>query len=178
MADGPTGEANGFGYAEILDRVWPHTMAVDDAQGNLTAAEEALRLPMQRAQSAREALVQKRNDLTGEIAQLGLVGKTISIESGTSLAVVRGSGLEKLSIVPERHDLEGVEGMLIGAAAGTVWGREVADAGTIVFHVDVRTGVAPTEISYIFSANEAVYTIAGAMRDPEVPQAPPSDRPA
>jgi hypothetical protein len=161
----------GFGYSEIADELWTEIIDVEDAHGDVKAAEERLRLPKQQLDAAEQALAAKHERLSKRVAELNLAGREINFESGTSQATVHGTGMEDLSVIPEKISLKGVAGTILGAEAGTLLGRKVAEDDTVVLHVKPNNGSAPLQRSLIIHADKAVYSIEGALpKDSEDPQ--------
>jgi hypothetical protein len=142
--------------------------ALEDARGDVKGASERLReqvlASQNEVQSAQEALAARRQEAVDKLKELDLTGREISFESGVSRATVTGFMQGDLLAVPEEHDLTGVVGTIVGAEAGTLWGREVAEANTIVLHVSVRGSLIPPKLphNYLVHADEAAYSIGEA----------------
>ena len=132
-----------FDRATLTSKLALRASAVEDAEGDLMAAEERMRGVITEAQrdvDAKRAVLSDRQQDAGEsLKELGLASRAIDFTSGRALAAVDFSDPENPYVIKdaEDEDLAGTGGVITGTELGTFLGEPIHPPEAVVLLVDM-----------------------------------------
>jgi len=157
--------------ATLMGAVVREVAAVEDAQGDIKAANEQLKddilAAQRRVESAEGNLTDNQQEVISVLKGMSLVGRMVDFESGTSLAVVYSRPPGKDIARRKEEDLTGVSGELMGFEVGTLLGKPIQPANTVVLHIDTKGSTHVQADRIAVAANGAEYTINEVLQPEE-----------
>lgn len=151
--------------ATLFGAVGPQVEGVEDAAGDVKAAEEHLRAEVARAQSrvreAQGALSDRQLEVLQGWTDMDLLGRAMKIISGQS---AEWPGADDKS-----QDLSGVEGELVGFEVGTIGGSPIEPPTAVIFHVKVGEGQSVDPGQHSLRADQARYELEALPKPDEEP---------
>jgi hypothetical protein len=158
--------------AKLMGLVASASMAVESAEGDLIGAKENMRAEVAAAQaridSAEERLEDKQAAVTERLNRMDLLGRSMDIRSGVSLAVVEADE-DGFTAELAEHNLAGSKGVLVGHEVGALLGKPTESAGTIVLLVETTEDSPVPKAVYAVAADKTGFKLG------ELPKPQPED---
>jgi len=158
--------------AKMMGSVASASMAVELAEGDVIGAKENMRAEVAAAQAridlAEQRLEDKQGAITERLRRMDLLGRSMDIESGVSMAVVEADE-DGFTAEPVERNLAGSKGILVGYEVGALLGRPTESAGTIVMLVETDENSPVPKAVYAVAADKTGFTLG------ELPQTQPED---
>lgn len=156
--------------AKLMGSVASDAMAVELAEGDVLGAKENMRAEVAAAQaridSAEGRLEGKQGALTERLNRMDLLGRSMDIESGVSMAIVE-SDQSGFTSKPVERNLAGSKGILVGYEVGALLGKPTESAGTIVMLVETDENSPVPKAVYAVAADKTGFRLGELPQEAE-----------
>ncbi len=157
--------------AELMGSVGSASMAVEFAEGDVIGAKENLRAEVAAAQARIDAAEAKLEDKQGAVTErlngMDLLGRSMDIGSGVSMAIVDDAREGGFTAEPVERNLAGSKGILVGYEVGALLGKPTESAATIVLLVETTEDSPVPKAVYAVPADRTDFKLGELPKEAE-----------